>query len=262
MEAPRVKAEQKKKIIQCMVEVVIEKKYENATLREIAQRAEISNDTLFKQFPNKRAIVFAYFEQKLRDTLDMLAEDESFDNYDLEEKLITLFETNLILMRPDREFFQESYKAFLESPISSFNGILSWQNIIKETVEDYIQLSPKSEILRKNPLFTVIPFFIPSFYQVVLVFWINDESQNYHRTSQFIRFCLKVFMNIMEKKWLFDSINLEEVPFSDYFSWLFSLGNMFNFPGNPGNPGAPGAFGAFGSFNAPGSHGFKDFFPG
>ena len=58
------KEKTKIKILQASVDLIIEKGFENASLREMAKNAGVSNPTIYNYFPSKEKLLYAYIEQK------------------------------------------------------------------------------------------------------------------------------------------------------------------------------------------------------
>jgi len=70
------KEKTKIKILESAVELMTIKGYKNASLREIAKEAGVSNPTIYNYFPTKEKILYAYIEQKLIETEQVLKEIE------------------------------------------------------------------------------------------------------------------------------------------------------------------------------------------
>ena len=91
------KEKTKIKILKSAVDLIIEKGFENTTLREIAKEAGVSNPTIYNYFPSKEKLLFGYIEQKHKEAVEILEGIEDFNTYTLREQLQTLIDTELEL---------------------------------------------------------------------------------------------------------------------------------------------------------------------
>lgn len=98
------KEKTKAKIIQSSVEIIIEKGFDKAILRDVAKVAGVSNPTIYNYFPSKERLLYGYVELKNQEARDKLEAIEDFHTYTLKEQLQTLVETLLELYLEDREF--------------------------------------------------------------------------------------------------------------------------------------------------------------
>ena len=58
------KREIRKKLINTAVEIMTEKGFQSATMREISSKAGLGSATIYHYFPNKEKILYAYFQEK------------------------------------------------------------------------------------------------------------------------------------------------------------------------------------------------------
>lgn len=76
---------------------------------ETARRAEVDSNAVFKLFPNKRALVFAYYLEKLQEARELLLNTEAYHQYPLEERLKAIrLETVNVLESVDLEVVSSS----------------------------------------------------------------------------------------------------------------------------------------------------------
>ena len=98
------KEKTKVKILESAVELMTIKGYKNASLREIAKEAGVSNPTIYNYFPTKEKILYAYIEQKHKESVEASKQIEDLHTYTLREQLQTLIELELELYLEDREY--------------------------------------------------------------------------------------------------------------------------------------------------------------
>ena len=56
------------KILEEAVNLIIEKGFKNASMREMAKKSGVSNPTIYNYFPTKEKILYAYVEEKHRES--------------------------------------------------------------------------------------------------------------------------------------------------------------------------------------------------
>ncbi|MCH9813602.1 MAG: TetR/AcrR family transcriptional regulator, partial [Epsilonproteobacteria bacterium] len=72
------KTKTKAKILQAAVELITIKGFKNASMREIAKNAGVSNPTIYNYFPTKEKLLYAYIEQKHLESAKVLEEITDF----------------------------------------------------------------------------------------------------------------------------------------------------------------------------------------
>ena len=94
-------AARQKRILEAAATVFIEKGYERATTREIADTADVSEGTLYNYFPDKEAILSAYFQNKIADSGQELG-SRLLSAVNISEKLAFLMDFLYQTLRDDR----------------------------------------------------------------------------------------------------------------------------------------------------------------
>ena len=75
------KEQTKAKILEEAVNLIIEKGFKSASMREMAKNAGVSNPTIYNYFPTKEKILYAYIEQKHKETAKILQEIDDFHKF-------------------------------------------------------------------------------------------------------------------------------------------------------------------------------------
>ena len=107
------------KLIAAAVDIITEKGFKAATMREIARKGGVSDATIYNYFPTKEKILTAYFEATQTEVIETLKSIDAFHTFTLQEQLQTLIETELAFYLPDREFVTIAFKRAMQTPISS-----------------------------------------------------------------------------------------------------------------------------------------------
>ncbi|MCU7812154.1 MAG: TetR/AcrR family transcriptional regulator [Candidatus Thiodiazotropha sp. (ex Notomyrtea botanica)] len=94
------KAMTRKRILRAASEVISEKGFKSASMREIARRAEVGDATIYNYFATKETLLYGYCEEKQLEVAEALKQIEDFHEYSLREQLQQLTETELSLWLP------------------------------------------------------------------------------------------------------------------------------------------------------------------
>jgi AcrR family transcriptional regulator len=198
------KEKTKVKILKSAVDLIIEKGFENASLREMAKQAGVSNPTIYNYFPNKEKLLFAYIEQKHKESIEQIKKIEDFNTYTLKEQLQTLIETELELYLEDREFILQVADMVFHSYGIKLNKIYETNESFVKIVEEILDIAIEAKEIPSPPFKEHLPKLFWDYYILVVAYWVKDESEVFENTTQFIDHSLSVIeallqSNILEK---------------------------------------------------------------
>jgi len=180
------KKKTKVKILQAAVDLIIEKGFENASLREMAKNAGVSNPTIYNYFPSKEKLLYAYIEQKHKEAIAILQEIEDFHTYTLREQLQTLIETELELYLEDREFIIQIADMVFHSSGLKMGKLYETNALFIETIEEILNIAIEAEEIAEPPFKEHLPKLFWDYYIMVVAYWIKDDSEMFENTTQFI----------------------------------------------------------------------------
>ena len=192
------KEKTKAKILESAVELIIEKGFKNASMREMAKNAGVSNPTIYNYFPTKEKILYAYVEQKHKETALILQEIEDFNSYTLREQLQTLIETELELYLEDREFVLQISEMVFHSAGLKLESLYSNNEIFTDMVKDMLEIAIEAEEIPQPPLEEHLPRLFWDYYIMVVAYWVKDESEMFQNTTQFIDHSLGVIEALLQ----------------------------------------------------------------
>jgi AcrR family transcriptional regulator len=180
------KAKTKIKILKAAVELMTTKGYKDTSLREIAKLAGVSNPTIYNYFPTKEKILYAYIEQKLIETEQILQEIEDFHAYTLREQLQALIETELELFLEDREFVMEVMQMALTPSMGAMELLYGSKTKFVAMVHEMFEIAIEAEEIVQPPFMEAIPTLFWDYNIAVIAYWIKDDSEMFENTTQFI----------------------------------------------------------------------------
>jgi len=180
------KEKTKVKILQAAVDLIIEKGFEHASLREMAKNAGVSNPTIYNYFPSKEKLLYGYIEQKHKEAMAILQKIEDFHTYTLREQLQTLIETELELYLEDREFIIQIADMVFHSHGIKIGKLYETNTLFIETVEEMLNISIEAEEIAEPPFKEHLPSLFWDYYVMVIAYWVKDDSEMFENTTQFI----------------------------------------------------------------------------
>jgi len=192
------KAQTRRKIVKTAVELMSKKGYSKVTMRAIAREAGIGDATIYKYFPSKEKLLIGYYEICAEDTVQALSTIGDIDEYELHEKLQVLLDTYLSNMLPDREFVCESFPLIFQSPMFLFGDVNLIRKELVATMTKFLDDAWEKEEIPTFPFQSVLPDILCEFVIGVMYFWIKDESEEFHETTQLIDLSLNLMMNVLK----------------------------------------------------------------
>jgi AcrR family transcriptional regulator len=180
------KEKTKAKILRCAVDLIIEKGYKNASLREMAKMAGVSNPTIYNYFPSKEKILYAWIEQKHHEAIATIRAIDDFHTYSLREQLQTLIETELELYLEDREFLMQIFDMAFHSSAVKVEELYQTKAPLVEVVAEMIDIAVEAGEIEAPAFGEYLPQFFWDYYIAVVAYWIKDDSEMFENTTQFI----------------------------------------------------------------------------
>ena len=81
------KAQTRIRLLEAAVDVITEKGFKSASMREIAQRAKVGDATIYNYFPSKEKLLYGYCEEVQHRVMAALKGVENFHEYAIGEQL-------------------------------------------------------------------------------------------------------------------------------------------------------------------------------
>lgn len=180
------KEKTKAKILLAAVELISEKGFKNASMREMAKIAGVSNPTIYNYFPTKEKLLNGYIEQKHMETVEILEEISDFHTYTLREQLQTLIETELELYLEDREFVTQISQLVFHSSTVKLDAVYATKEKFIEIVVEMLDIAIEAGEIEEPPFKEHLPLLFWDFYISVVAYWIKDDSEMFENTTEFI----------------------------------------------------------------------------
>ena len=211
------KEKTKIKILKSAVDLIIEKGFENTTLREIAKEAGVSNPTIYNYFPSKEKLLFGYIEQKHKEAIEILEGIEDFNTYTLREQLQTLIDTELELYLEDREFVQQIADMVFNSSSLKLGKLYSTNELFVQTVRGMLDIAIEAGEIEQPPFLDYLPTLFWDYYIMVVAYWLKDDSEMFENTTAFIDHSLAVIESLLASDILSKATDLGMFVFKTHF---------------------------------------------
>jgi len=211
------KEKTKIKILKSAVELVIQKGYDNVTLREIAKQAGVSNPTIYNYFPSKERLLFGYIEQKHKESVEILESIEDFNTYTLREQLQTLIDTELELYLEDREFIQQIADMVFNSSSLKIGKLYRTNELFVQTVRSMLDIAIEAGEIEQPPFLDYLPTLFWDYYIMVVAYWLKDESEMFENTTAFVDHSLAVIESLLNSDILSKATDLGAFIFKTHF---------------------------------------------
>ncbi len=177
------KQENRKKIIRSAVETITKKGIKGVSMREIARKAGLGDAAIYNYFPTREAIVYAYYEDQLAQSVERLRAISGFNEFSLQEQLQAFFETQLEVFLPDREFVDVTFWAVTVSLNHDDPYLKPIRSRFLCIIADLFEAAVEVDEI-PDQVFPEHTYNLFWDYNVGLVFyWLKDRSNQFQNTT-------------------------------------------------------------------------------
>jgi AcrR family transcriptional regulator len=207
------KAKTRRRILQAASEVIVEKGFKSATMREIALRAEVGDATIYNYFSSKEKLLYGYCEQKQKDVKAALKGIEEFHEYSLREQLQQLAETELELWLADREFLTEVFALTFYSPAASVVNLAGTRQRFNRMVEDIIDAAIEAGEIPDQPYQELLAPLFWDYFTGILAYWLKDDSDGFAKTTQVVDRSIEIIALVLQTGMIGKALDLVSFMF-------------------------------------------------
>ncbi|MDN5331081.1 MAG: hypothetical protein PWP45_306 [Tepidanaerobacteraceae bacterium] len=200
-EAEKLTEKRKRQILEAAIEVFAEKGYNGAKTKEIAERAGVSEGTVFKYFKTKKDILLSLLNTSTIDALNQMVLEAESEGKDLQEVLELLLRKYATFVKDNFElmkliFYESQFHKDLR------RGLL--QKVYKKILrlfEDLIsQKIKKGEFRQIDPKVAVRAFIGMVMATLLWVKMMSPEEGNIVDEEKLIHQFIDIFFNGIRKK--------------------------------------------------------------
>jgi AcrR family transcriptional regulator len=188
----------RKRIVKSALNLFQTKGFDTTTTKAIARKAGIAEGTVFNYFRTKEDIALSFFEEEVDHAIAAVRDNPRLRKAPLEEKLFTLVNSQLEYLAPYERFIGAALIHALNpaSHLGAFSHRAQqlrhrYLAFVNELVEES---SPKQQ---HGTLSWLVPEGFWIYYLGVLLFWLNDSSEDKEHTVAFLDRSLHVGVAVL-----------------------------------------------------------------
>jgi len=190
-------AEIRLKIINTAVELFSENGFENTSMKQIAREAGIGDATIYKYFANKDKLIYGYYGLMATETAQQFLAEDDLSAYSLQEKLQLLIDIYLNNFLPNREFVCESINMIMQSPSILFKDVAPVREEFVDLIRDLFNDAEQAGEIAQSPFTDATAKLANDYLLAVLLYWVNDDSEEFSNTTQMVDMSLDLGVEIL-----------------------------------------------------------------
>ncbi|MES9833636.1 MAG: TetR family transcriptional regulator [Candidatus Thiodiazotropha sp. DIVDIV] len=206
------------RILKAASDVITEKGFKSASMREIARRAEVADATIYNYFPSKEKLLYGYCENRQDEVAEELQQIETFHEYTLQEQLHQLIETELALWKPDREFLAEVFELTFYSPAASLVNLAETRRRFNRIVDQIISNSVEAGEIPEQPYQELLAPLYWDYTTGILSYWLRDDSEEFANTTRLVDQSVEIFALVLQTGMVGKALDLVSFLFRTHIS--------------------------------------------
>jgi AcrR family transcriptional regulator len=202
------KVKNRARILEAAVDVITEKGFRSASMREIAQRAGVGDATIYNYFPSKEKLLYGYCEDVQCRIMANLRAIENYHEYTLGEQLQQLVEVELQTWLPAREFLQEVFKHTFYSPVTAYEQLEAARRLNTRMVIDLLDAAIEAAEIPQQPYRELLPRLFWDYQTGILAYWLKDDSEGFAHTTQLVDQSMEILVGVLKLGLVGKALNL------------------------------------------------------
>ncbi len=182
----KVKEQTRIRLLEAAVDVITEKGFDKASMREIAKRADVADATIYNYFSTKEKLLYGYCEYVQQQVMDELMAIEDFHEYSLRDQLHQMTETKLAKWLPAREFLQTVFAQTYAAPTTGNELLADTRALSKRMFIDLLDAAIEAGEIPEQPYQDLLPTLYWDYQTAILAYWLKDTSDNFANTTQLV----------------------------------------------------------------------------
>ena len=192
------KQQTREKLLEAAVDVITEKGFKSASMREIARRAEVGDATIYNYFPTKEKLLYGYGELVQQRVLAELKSIEDFHEYTLHEQLHQLVEAELQAWLPAREYLQQVFELTFAAPVAGYGHLEETRRLFTAMVVDMLDAAVEAGEIPEQPYQDLLPRLFWDYVSAILGYWVRDTSDGFANTTQVVDRSMDIVVQLLK----------------------------------------------------------------
>ncbi len=221
------KAKTRLRLLEAAVDVISQKGFRSASMREIAQRAGVGDATIYNYFPSKEKLIYGYCEEVQRKVMAELRAIDQFHEYTLGEQLQQLVEVELQVWLPAREFLLEVFQHTFYSPATAYEQLEAARGLNMRMVVDLLDAAIEAEEIPEQPYRELLPRLFWDYQTGILAYWLKDDSDGFAQTTELVDRSMEILVGVLSLGLVGKALNLISFVFRTHvMSHLERFGDL------------------------------------
>ena len=216
----KISAEDKQRtrirLLESAVDVITEKGFRSASMREIANRADVGDATIYNYFSSKEKLLYGYCEYVQQQVIEELKAIDDFHEYTLQEQLHQFIELQLQTWLPAREFLKEVYEQTFVSPIAGYERMQTTRELFSSTVIELLNAAIEVGEIPDQPYRELLPRLAWDYMNAILAYWLQDDSDQFSNTTQVVDRSVEIAFQLLKGGLIGKSIDLVSFLFRSH----------------------------------------------
>jgi len=225
------KQQTRTKLLEAAVDVITEKGFKSASMREIARRAEVGDATIYNYFPTKEKLLYGYGELVQQRVMEELKGIEDFHEYTLHEQLHQLVEAELQAWLPAREYLQQVFEITFATPVAGYEQLAETRRLFTAMVVDMLDAAVEAGEIPEQPYQDLIPRLFWDYVSAILGYWLRDTSDGFANTTQVVDRSMDIIVQLLKGGVFGKTLDLCSFLFRTHL--LEHLGSLASFTEEP-----------------------------
>jgi len=227
----KVKEHTRARLLEAAVDVITEKGFKSASMREIAKRADVGDATIYNYFPSKEKLLYGYCEYVQQKVLTELKSIDDFHEYTLHEQLHQLVESQLKAWLPAREYLQQVFELTYAAPVAGHEHLAKTRKIFTGIVVELLDAAIEAGEIPAQPFRDLLPRLMWDYMSTVLAYWLKDDSENFANTTQVVDKSIDIAFQLLHGGVIGKAIDLTSFLFRTHIlQHLSSMQDLMNAP--------------------------------
>jgi len=204
------------RLLEAAVDVITEKGFRSASMREIAKRAEVGDATIYNYFPSKEKLLYGYCEHVQHLVIAELKSIDDFNEYTLKEQLHQFIESQLQQWLPAREFLKEVFELTYVSPVAGYERLQPSRELFTASVIDMLEAAIEAGEIPDQPYKELLPRLCWDYMSAVLAYWLADETEEFSNTTQLVDQSVEIAFQLLKGGLIGKSLDLVSFLFRSH----------------------------------------------
>lgn len=227
----KVKEQTRLRLLESAVDVITEKGFEKATMREIAKRADVADATIYNYFSTKEKLLYGYCEHVQQLVMLELKSIENFHEFSLQEQLHQLVESELKHWLPAREFLQQVFAQTYAAPTVGHELLSDTKALFQSMFVELIDASIEAGEIPQQPYQDILPTLFWDYQSAILAYWLKDTSDNFSNTTRLVDQSTEIIAQLLIGGVIGKTIDMFSFLFRTHvLQHMSSLGSLINSP--------------------------------